>query len=557
MVYLALAFFTGLGLFAVELGFAYSLQAFLKVTGILGANTVQLPAFLNDRTLIQVLIIVSVMGLFRGILQWCQLYFTGAILEDQKNFQRIRLSEWAFYSQSTSSSQTLNLFTEKISSVGVTLNFVLSLAILVPGMVLLWVYLFHLAFTPTLYASVFFVILGLCMQRLDKKISHAGDQVGIEYHFMMGKILNNVKNLLLMQIYGTQEKELVQVQALIRSHRDHHLTYLRLSNLKFSIPQILGIFLLCFLTLLSLKTGVIGSALLISYFYLFVRFVQSLAETVRSASSFRYYVPQFNYMYNWWLEHFDGNRPLEKVTTVSGTAAPFSNLVGWRCSNLSFRYPSAAAYIFKDFNLDIRPGGVTALIGESGVGKSTLIQLLLGSIKPIQGVVELYAEGNEVLKSETMFDRLRQSVGYVGAESFIIEGTIRESLVYGLHTVPTKTEIEEALLAAECQFVLQMGLDHKLTDQGQGLSAGQKQRLSLARAILRKPKVLILDEATANLDKDTEQRLIETFMKFKGSMTIVIATHRESMLKLADHVLKLTTSGPVDTLTETVNENRR
>ncbi len=138
--------------------------------------------------------------------------------------------------------------------------------------------------------------------------------------------------------------------------------------------------------------------------------------------------------------------------------------------------------------------------------------------------------------------RLMPLVGYVGAESFLIDGTVRENLLYGVHRTPGDAELADALRKAECGFIddLPNRLEHRLTEQGAGLSSGQKQRLSLARAMLRRPGVLVLDEATANLDSATEEKLVDTLTELKGGMTIVAVTHRPALLRLADQVLTLT-----------------
>jgi ABC-type multidrug transport system fused ATPase/permease subunit len=214
--------------------------------------------------------------------------------------------------------------------------------------------------------------------------------------------------------------------------------------------------------------------------------------------------------------------------------------VGWRLSGLRFGFPEASGPVFTGFDLAVKPGSFTVLIGPSGCGKSTLIGLLLGVVSPQSGSVEVL-DGTSAAALSTLRPRLLRSVGYVGPESFLIEGTLRDNLLYGLGREPSSEEILLALRQAECDFVasLPLGLSHQLTEQGQGLSAGQKQRLSLARALLRRPTVLILDEATANLDSATEARLIETLGRFKGRMTIVAATHREALLTLADQVVRL------------------
>ena len=161
-------------------------------------------------------------------------------------------------------------------------------------------------------------------------------------------------------------------------------------------------------------------------------------------------------------------------------------------------------------------------------------------VSPQEGSVKLTA-GTKLLPLSEIRKSLLPHVGYVGSESFLIAGTILENLTYGLETVPSEKDIQLALEKSGCDFIsrLNTGLAHPITEQGQGLSAGQKQRLSFARALLRNPKVLILDEATANLDYETEKNLIKTLTQMKGSTTIIAVTHREALLVLADQTIKL------------------
>lgn len=180
------------------------------------------------------------------------------------------------------------------------------------------------------------------------------------------------------------------------------------------------------------------------------------------------------------------------------------------------------------------------ILGPSGAGKSTLLQLMLGVSTPSSGQV-IIESGGKKNKIEELRPAILNSFGYVGPDPFIIEGTIYDNLVYGLYRIPTKDELNEAIELAQCQFVYSMknDLNHHLTEQGTGLSAGQKQRLSLARALLRHPKALFLDEATSNLDRETEAKLIKSLEKLKGRTTLIVVTHREALLALADQTLRL------------------
>jgi ATP-binding cassette subfamily B protein len=214
--------------------------------------------------------------------------------------------------------------------------------------------------------------------------------------------------------------------------------------------------------------------------------------------------------------------------------------IGWDLKNVSFTYPESDTTVIKLLSLTVAPGSTLVILGPSGTGKSTLLSMLVGDLSPTEGTVSVMLDGEPKSLTEAQ-SRLSKNIGYVGPESFIFDGTVYENLVYGLFRPVTDTEVREALEITECQFVwsLPHQLSHHLSDQGHGLSAGQKQRLSLARAFLRQPKALILDEATSNLDTETEARLIQTFLRIKGRMTVVCVTHRDSLLTIADRKIVL------------------
>jgi ATP-binding cassette subfamily B protein len=135
-------------------------------------------------------------------------------------------------------------------------------------------------------------------------------------------------------------------------------------------------------------------------------------------------------------------------------------------------------------------------------------------------------------------------VGYVGAEPFLIEGSIKHNLDYGSRKPYSIEEYRQALAAASLLEVVDRlpdGLDYRLTDNSQGLSAGQKQRLALARALLSKPQILVLDEVSANLDDETEAEIAKELLALKGLCTVIIVSHRPGILKFADTILELST----------------
>lgn len=204
------------------------------------------------------------------------------------------------------------------------------------------------------------------------------------------------------------------------------------------------------------------------------------------------------------------------------------------------RYPNGREAL-TNATLRIEQGEMVFLTGRSGAGKSTVLNLMLGVLAPGAGSVDLLDERAAPTPLRGARAALLPRVGYVGPECFIVDGTVRENLLYGLAGARSDEELYRALDRGQCGFVRELprGLDHVLTEQGQGLSAGQKQRLSLARALLKNPSVLVLDEPTSNLDAETERRLVDVLRTLKGQMTIVAATHSPAVMDVADRRIRL------------------
>jgi ATP-binding cassette subfamily B protein len=207
--------------------------------------------------------------------------------------------------------------------------------------------------------------------------------------------------------------------------------------------------------------------------------------------------------------------------------------------NLSFGHNIANGYAVKNINIQIKSGETIAFVGPSGSGKTTLVKLLLGLYKPNEGEV-LY---NNIKSTDINLTELRMQLGLVSQDSQLFSGTIKENLLF-VKPSATDAEILEVLNKAACQNLLKRASNGILTTIGEGgikLSGGEKQRLSIARALLRNPKLLIFDEATSALDSLTEEEISETIRDLsatKSQITILIA-HRLSTIMHADKIYVL------------------
>ena len=212
---------------------------------------------------------------------------------------------------------------------------------------------------------------------------------------------------------------------------------------------------------------------------------------------------------------------------------------GVEFKNVSFGHKSTQGYAVKDINLKIESGKTIAFVGPSGSGKTTLVKLLLGLYKPDVGEV-LY---NNINSNNINLNELRLQLGLVSQDSQLFSGTIKDNLLF-VKPNATDAEIIDVLNKAACQNLLKRASDGILTTIGEGgikLSGGEKQRISIARALLRQPKLLIFDEATSALDSLTEEEISETIREIsanKTQITILIA-HRLSTIMHADTIFVL------------------
>jgi ATP-binding cassette subfamily B protein len=205
----------------------------------------------------------------------------------------------------------------------------------------------------------------------------------------------------------------------------------------------------------------------------------------------------------------------------------------WELKDVDFRYGNQELTL-KKVSLSVRCGEKIAIIGESGSGKTTLAKLLLRFYEPEQG--RILFNGEDVRNYDLY--ALRQSVAYVDQNTFLFSDTIKNNLKLG-NAAATDEEIQRACKISRADdFIskLPMGYDTPLDENGMNLSGGQRQRLAIARALLKKPQLLILDEATSNLDTITEASIKNTLSQFDEDMTCIVIAHRLTTVKNCDRI---------------------
>ena len=223
--------------------------------------------------------------------------------------------------------------------------------------------------------------------------------------------------------------------------------------------------------------------------------------------------------------------PLEEQGEPIEIKAP----CGVRLTNVSYAYNKTDGNVIDKLDFDFYPGSCTAILGETGAGKTTLIRLILALLRPSDGKIEIYNSR----KSKELSPRLRCNFVYVPQGNTLMSGSIRDNLRLG-RLDATDEEMYEALRAACADFVQELpdGLDTSCSESGGGLSEGQAQRIAIARALLRNRSVMLFDEATSALDPETEKQLLHNILAHHDK-TIIFITHRPAVVDYCDQTLKI------------------
>ena len=288
-----------------------------------------------------------------------------------------------------------------------------------------------------------------------------------------------------------------------------------------------------------------------------MRLIPSANQISTAVTSMRFSVFSLNQLYDDLNEinKMSLNSKIMDIKDRKGIRSANSNFSKIEIKEISYRYPDADSYALSDLSLNIEQGQSIGLIGQSGSGKTTLVNVLLGLLTPEKGVIEV--DKIPINKNLRSWMNL---IAYIPQDGFIIDDTIRRNIAFGIFDKEIdEKKMMESLQTAQLKNMvseLPKGLNNNVGENGMMLSGGERQRVALARSFYHEREIIIMDEATASLDNDTELQLVEAINEFKEGKTMIIIAHRLSTVKNCDIIYKLDqgriiNSGSLDSLVET------
>ena len=227
-------------------------------------------------------------------------------------------------------------------------------------------------------------------------------------------------------------------------------------------------------------------------------------------------------------------KPLE--TFDKKTSIEFNKDI--KAENISFIYPGTTKYVFKNFSCSIRKNTFTLIRGKSGSGKSTLIDLIMGINKPLEG--KITSDGYDINESTRNW---QQKISYLSQSVFLMDDTVKNNITFESENNKGNENFLNLIVkqAALDKFILNLnkGLDTMVGEKGIRISGGQIQRIGIARELYRQSEILIFDESTSALDKQSESEIVNCLKNLSKSKTIIFISHKEDLKKIADNVIDL------------------
>lgn len=485
-------------------------------------------------TLITVLILYVAITGFHGLLQRWQTTLSldldhgFVVILRQRLYRAIAYANWLFFSRSQSSDFT-HVLTEEVQRVGsATYQLLQLLATTVVSLVYVAIALkISTPMTGLVFACGAAMILFL--RGRVPVARKAGEETTDATRRLYAAIGEHIGGMKTAKSYGAEAKHIHIFTSLTEQvHRSLIQAVRNQAEVRYWF-DLGSVIILSIIAYMSLEVLSLSTAALLLLLFLFARLMPRISSIQQGYQSLVNLLPAFDSVLAM------QTRCESASETTAGQPKPIQLRDAIQLKKVSFSYDNTP--VVQDLDLTIQAGSTVALVGSSGAGKTTVADLIIGLLSPKKGRVLI----DGVQLGKETHQGWRKRIGYVPQDTFLFYDTIRANLLWANPDADEEKIWHALKMAAADGFVSNLpdGLDWVVGERGVMLSGGERQRLALARALLRNPSLLILDEATSNLDLENEQRILRAIEKIHGTMTILIISHRLSAVRKADEIYLL------------------
>jgi len=444
-------------------------------------------------------------------------------------YKTVSNAEWQKLAASKQS-DTINLFTAQCSQVSYGVTDIIHLITSIVSSLIQLCIAVWLSVPVTIFVSVCGAVYVFAFRKMFRISKQYGEEMININRSMYSELFNQLRSIKEVRTYNVQKEHAKLFEDISGSLLSAKMKYVRLR----AVPQVIyscaAALMIGVIFIVSVVFFEMDVARLMVLVYVFMRLWPVFSGLYGRVQGILSCVPAYEKL----------NEALEKLKqTEVGLNNPkplkFESSIIF--DNVRFAYEGGTEIVLNEVSFELKKGTITALVGRSGAGKSTIADLLLGFLQPVEG--RILIDGVE-LTTENI-DGWRQRLGYVPQEPLILNASVRENLAR-FHPNATEEDMINALRRAQAWEVvkgLKDGLDTSLGDQGVRLSGGERQRIVLARVLLGNPRLIIMDEATSAMDYESETAVRKAVRELNGDVTILIIAHRLATVRTAEYALVL------------------
>ncbi len=399
-------------------------------------------------------------------------------------------------------------------------------------------------FKMTLVIGVLLIVTMLLVNRfLKPRAGSIGQESRVKQGLMYKSIIQSINSIKDVKVY---DKEQSFLNAYIKYGKRYY-QLVRDNNLIGSVPKLLiETVCICGVLIYMLAAVAMGGSVtdiapqLMAFAVAAMRLMPCASRMSTYLANIAYYKPTLDFVYdNVDMPDEDGyQKSVEQNVRNTDIAHKLPLTGSILCEGITYHYPNSETYIFKDAEMTIPLGKSVGIMGPSGAGKSTIVDVMLGLLKPESG--KITCGGVDVFSD---YGGWLHDIGYIPQFIGLVDDTISANVAFGMDVEEIdETRVWEVLREAQLQeFVegLPEGLDTKIGERGVRISGGQRQRIGIARALYHNPEILVLDEATSALDNDTEAAIMEAIDHFHGKKTMLIIAHRLKTIENCDMIYRV------------------